>query len=719
MNNLFPAFFSINSFRNRIIALGLFTAICFADASDRAGAFKPGNLYSESDSSFVDEGSKNSEISDTIALERIIVKGPLFPRYLMQIPSSTVNLRASNITRNNSTSVVEELNQVPGIYAHTGTLNTNRITIRGIGSRTPYGTNRIKAYWNEIPLTEGDGNTNIDDLDPMQIQSFEITKGAKSALYGMGLGGVMLISSEEPTAGGFYGSAGAEVGSFGVFKPYINLGGGNNKVNILASYAYNHSDGWRQNSAYKRHNLTTQLSYTAKAFKADLFFNFINLFAKIPSSLNEQTFLNSPDSAAANWLAVEGREEYMKVLTGLKFQSRISAQLKNTTLFFLNAYMGEEYRPFNVLEDRSFQVGVRSFFHWKLQHLDLKFGTELFQNRYTWTTFENENAGKGAGINNFTEQRIPVSIFAQAGLEIWNKSIVEIGISYNLLKYTLSDLNSDTSRFNGNYSYKPVFSPFIGVNIPINKNIRVFSSVGHGFSPPTVEETLMPDGSPNTSIKPESGWNAELGSRITAISGRMYLDGTFYIMQVKDLLVTKRLSEEVFFGENAGKTLHKGFELLLTYWLRKSDGHIVPRIRTTVSLSIQDNHFTDFVDNGVDFSGNQLPGIPTNNLLVLGDIYLTKSVYLNYSFTHHGSQYLDDSNQASYEGYQLHHAKLGINLNRALRMRTKIYFGIKNVFNSKYASMILINAPSFSGSLPRYYYPGLPRYFYSGIGLNF
>jgi hypothetical protein len=99
MNNLFPAFFSINSFRNRIIALGLFTAICFADASDRAGAFKPGNLYSESDSSFVDEGSKNSEISDTIALERIIVKGPLFPRYLMQIPSSTVNLRASNITR--------------------------------------------------------------------------------------------------------------------------------------------------------------------------------------------------------------------------------------------------------------------------------------------------------------------------------------------------------------------------------------------------------------------------------------------------------------------------------------------------------------------------------------------------------------------------------------------------------------------------------------------
>jgi hypothetical protein len=34
-----------------------------------------------------------------------------------------------------------------------GALNTNRISIRGIGSRAQYGTQKIKAYYEGIPLT--------------------------------------------------------------------------------------------------------------------------------------------------------------------------------------------------------------------------------------------------------------------------------------------------------------------------------------------------------------------------------------------------------------------------------------------------------------------------------------------------------------------------------------------------------------------------------------
>jgi iron complex outermembrane receptor protein len=41
-----------------------------------------------------------------------------------------------------------------------------------------------------------------------------------------------------------------------------------------------------------------------------------------------------------------------------------------------------------------------------------------------------------------------------------------------------------------------------------------------------------------------------------------------------------------------------------------------------------------------------------------------------------------------------------------------VALGINNVFNQSHASMILINAPSFGGTPPRYYYPGMPRNFY-------
>mgnify|MGYP000571665588 CR=1 FL=1 len=42
-----------------------------------------------------------------------------------------------------------------------------------------------------------------------------------------------------------------------------------------------------------------------------------------------------------------------------------------------------------------------------------------------------------------------------------------------------------------------------------------------------------------------------------------------------------------------------------------------------------------------------------------------------------------------------------------------------NIFNEKYASMLLINASGFGGSAPRYYYPGEPNNYYAGLGLTY
>ena len=41
----------------------------------------------------------------------------------------------------------------------------------------------------------------------------------------------------------------------------------------------------------------------------------------------------------------------------------------------------------------------------------------------------------------------------------------------------------------------------------------VFATISHGFSPPKLEETLLPDGLINDEIEPETGWNYEIGSR--------------------------------------------------------------------------------------------------------------------------------------------------------------------------------------------------------------
>ncbi len=65
------------------------------------------------------------------------------------------------------------------------------------------------------------------------------------------------------------------------------------------------------------------------------------------------------------------------------------------------------------------------------------------------------------------------------------------------------------------------------------------------------------------------------------------------------------------------------------------------------------------------------------------------------------------------------HTKLGYRTSDNKKHQLDIFMGVNNVFNEKYASMVLINAGSFGGNAPRYYYPGEPVNFYSGISLKY
>lgn len=109
-------------------------------------------------------------------IEEVTVSAFRSPYNLFNTPAPINVITPLQLEMGNSLTTVEALNQAPGILMQTGTLNTNRLTIRGIGSRTPYGTNKIKAYFGEIPLTSGDGETTLEDLENTAIKRVEIVK---------------------------------------------------------------------------------------------------------------------------------------------------------------------------------------------------------------------------------------------------------------------------------------------------------------------------------------------------------------------------------------------------------------------------------------------------------------------------------------------------------------------------------------------------------------
>jgi iron complex outermembrane receptor protein len=45
--------------------------------------------------------------------------------------------------------------------------------------------------------------------------------------------------------------------------------------------------------------------------------------------------------------------------------------------------------------------------------------------------------------------------------------------------------------------------------------------------------------------------------------------------------------------------------------------------------------------------------------------------------------------------------------------------GLNNVTDTRYASMVVVNAPGTPARPPRYYYPGMPRWFTLSAGVKF
>src|SRR5690606_10443721 len=92
--------------------------------------------------------------------------------------------------------MVSAINQISGVYILSGALNTNRITIRGVGARTLFGTDKLRLYYNDIPITNGSGFSAIESFDLENLSSVEVIKGPKATNHGANLGGAILLNSK-------------------------------------------------------------------------------------------------------------------------------------------------------------------------------------------------------------------------------------------------------------------------------------------------------------------------------------------------------------------------------------------------------------------------------------------------------------------------------------------------------------------------------------------
>jgi len=161
------------------------------------------------------------------------------------------------------------------------------------------------------------------------------------------------------------------------------------------------------------------------------------------------------------------------------------------------------------------------------------------------------------------------------------------------------------------------------------------------------------------------------------------------------------------FYSNAGSSDRKGLETAVS-WKNDSGFGI------NASFTWSDFKFDSFIDdNGNDFSGNQLPGLP-KQFGYLGFSYTTDKGFWGVLETvYSGDLYANNANSANVSSYAVTNLRFTIDIPGS-KWLFRSYAGINNLFDESYNNNIRINA---FGS--RYFEPAPGRHVYVGLVVSY
>ncbi|WP_445159333.1 TonB-dependent receptor [Mesohalobacter salilacus] len=661
------------------------------------------------------------KVSDTTQLETVTLKTT--PSQLSNFITTSVS--SEDIQSNNSVILTPILNQIPGVSMQQGTLNTNRITIRGIGARSQFSTNRLKLYINDVPLTNANGISVLEDIDLNSLGQLSVIKGPKSSVLGANLGGNIILKTQnkENTVGAMAG-----IGSYDRYQLGFNVAENLGQTQLQAYANHIQSHEYRDNADYERQNFTllsdTELN---SSWHWQNLMIFTRLKAFIPSSLSLTDFKNNPQKAADNWNAAAGFESYDKLFLATTLNHKFKNSTQWITSVSFNLRDAYEPRPFDILDEKEIGLGLRSRlqhnFLWNAKPIITQIGFEWQTDWYEAQNFDNlfrntpeRGSIQGDLVNAFDQNRMRFNAFLTANYNFTERFEVSAGLNLNFAYYETDDqFLDDGLNQSGDLQYDPKLLPNLNFSYNFKNNFDVFANYSMGIATPSIDESLDDEGFFNPNLQPSFGHNFEIGSRWISAIKTVDIQLNLFRMYVEDLIVARRIEEDRFVGINAGKTQHTGVEFSAKIQKSLSENF---KLKAFANVVFNDFEFTDFVENDEDFSGNQIPAIPEYDLNFGFQLFYKQNWSFRLNTEWVGRMPLNDANTLYTKTYELVNLNFGHQV-QWFNTQTQFSFGLNNVLDKDYAASVLPNAVGFGGAEPRYFYPGMPRQFYFKVLVDY
>jgi iron complex outermembrane receptor protein len=637
--------------------------------------------------------------------------------------------------------VADVLRESPGISVKQG--NGPRdigISIRGSNARNGFGIRNIVIFEDGFPVTQPDGLSRSDLVDPRAYSAIDVIRGPSSALYGNYATGGALNFRTRPgrTIDGV--EYGVDGGSFGYLNNYLPAGKkvGNFEYSLFTSDA--RGDGFIQNSWYNTQ--TVNFLGTLQVTPDDRFtVKFINnnLDTRLPVRLSLNQYYQNPfqqgcdmagvagcgsvslfnngfNGARSNVTAVQaglGREDRRTIVGG-----RWEHDFDNTTTW-RNQFVFDD-RNINQPTGTTSAIGDFPSYNYmsditKRGEIFGMASTTYFGGWYNTLTASSDtvnvmpggNAKLGLlqsntfsdtsnyGVRARQELKINPSLTAVAGIG-WETTLLR-GIN---TVYRYNTVNVPTPTIGPPITADRQFqntAPEFALVYKLNPEWQFRGRVATGYGTPQVGNLFVLSNGQNgnnTGLKTQQNLGYDIGFDWTPNSA-LTLSATGFYEFFKNELVTQATpvgAPNASFTFNAPRSEHRGVEIA-------ADWKFHPGWRFTAAYTYLDEVYTEYIENltnGAVFSfnraGNKIPGISPNELTArLGYDHMWGPLAGLGGFVEvqwKDSFYMDNANLLKAPGYEL------VNLNVHYKTdlisdyfkSLNLYFEVRNVFDRTYVA---------------------------------
>ncbi|WP_231384387.1 TonB-dependent receptor [Thioalkalivibrio sp. ALE23] len=606
---------------------------------------------------------------EPVVLDPVEVSAPRLTTPLAELPASVSRVDGRQATEaRQGLQLDEALNRVPGLYAQNrhNFAQDVRISIRGFGSRAPFGVRGLRILQDGIPETTPDGQSQVDAIDLLNIRDIEVLRGPSAALYGNASGGVISVRTRDGSEPRGHGG-GALAGSHGFRRleatSEADLGG--HRYSLTAHDF--RMDGYRdQSRAEKRYlRLHTASELGAGTLRAHL--RYLDApRTDDPGGLTRDEMRSDRRQAAPFAESLDATQEAEQLTAGLRWEQPVGELDLRVGGFWTQRDYAQQL-PFpgssRVAYERDF-YGLNAQLEGDLGPTRWLAGVDLEEQRDERTRRcsagqlfdrdpEEDDQAPGCSadpndpVTNLaleqTERARTRGAFLHTDTllgEDWN---LVLGARHDRIRFRIDDDFAESEEIDepdrsDSRTYREE-SLMAGLVWHFRPGQRAWVNVATNFETPTFTEFANPGGGGgfNPDLEPQKARSLELGWR--GEGDALGWEAVLWSTRVRDEIAPFEEPNQAgrTFYTNAGRTARDGLELAL-------DWQATPQWSFSGALTLNDFRYRDFVDSeGERQDGNRLPGLPREQLFLEAD-WRDGPWFVTVDALHAGARYADDAN---------------------------------------------------------------------------